>query len=478
MEKSVANGFVDLERKLLGRLGDALVERITGKLEGSLSPLASRFDGLEGAVNALAKTQGDLAQMQESLALEVGRVSSRLNELATDTAATKDATARHVARLADLAVELSGLKDLSSGLEARVAERFTAIDAAVTNLGSGVERIAALETAVATVGKGVERVVALETAVATVGKGVERVVALETAVANVGKGVERVVALETAVANVGKGVERVVALETAVARLGTDILRLAAVETAVSAVAKELQPVAALPGKIDAVVADLDAIRSSQADGFGSFAARQELVEGAVSALTNELRASRDAAEGFHVAVAGRAATTDERLGKLDGALLALAGEHQRLADLDVLAADKVALPHRFLAAIDDLVALLEAGDAATVVGATYVLEGSALGGAFLYPRLRAVGVIPEEALHHYRGHGDATFPIWMEIRGVLDGTPLEDQPRALAAARAVFAAMGRAYAALERLGEVREESGSYPVAEDRAESPLEKTGT
>jgi heme oxygenase len=461
MEKSVANGFVDLERKLLGRLGDALVERITGKLEGSLSPLASRFDGLEGAVNALAKTQGDLAQMQESLALEVGRVSSRLNELATDTAATKDATARHVARLADLAVELSGLKDLSSGLEARVAERFTAIDAAVTNLGSGVERIAALETAVATVGKGVERVVALETAVATVGKGVERVVALETAVANV-----------------GKGVERVVALETAVARLGTDILRLAAVETAVSAVAKELQPVAALPGKIDAVVADLDAIRSSQADGFGSFAARQELVEGAVSALTNELRASRDAAEGFHVAVAGRAATTDERLGKLDGALLALAGEHQRLADLDVLAADKVALPHRFLAAIDDLVALLEAGDAATVVGATYVLEGSALGGAFLYPRLRAVGVIPEEALHHYRGHGDATFPIWMEIRGVLDGTPLEDQPRALAAARAVFAAMGRAYAALERLGEVREESGSYPVAEDRAESPLEKTGT
>lgn len=146
--------------------------------------------------------------------------------------------------------------------------------------------------------------------------------------------------------------------------------------------------------------------------------------------------------------------------------------------DLETLAAERVTLPPRFLAAIDDLVALLEAGNAATAVGATYVLEGAALGGAFLYPRLRAVGTIPEEALHHYRGHGDATFPIWMEIRGIIDGAPLEDQPAVLAAARAVFATMGRAYAALERLGEVREESGSYPVTEDRRESALEKTGT
>ncbi len=146
-------------------------------------------------------------------------------------------------------------------------------------------------------------------------------------------------------------------------------------------------------------------------------------------------------------------------------------------ADLCTLAADEVAPPRRFLAAIDDIVALLETGDAATAVGATYVLEGSALGGAFLYPRVRAVGAIPEEALHHYRGHGEATFPIWMGIRAVLDATPLDDQANALEAARAVFAAMGRAYAALERLGEVREESGSYPVVGDRLESPLEKTG-
>jgi peptidoglycan hydrolase CwlO-like protein len=283
MEKAVSNGFVDLERKLLGRVGDALVERITGKLEGALSPLSMRFEGLEGAVGALAKTQVDLAHMQESLAKELARVASQFSELATDTAATKEATGRHVARLADIAVELGGLKDLSSSLEARVVERFSAVDASV---------------------------------------------------ASIGKGVERVVALETAVASVGKGVERVAALETAVARLGTDILRLASVESAVAAVAKELQPVAALGGKLDAIAADLDSLRSAHVEGLGSFAARQELVEGAVSGLTHELRAASEAAEQFHGAVAGRAGTTDERLGKLDGALLALVSEQQRLAEV------------------------------------------------------------------------------------------------------------------------------------------------
>lgn len=143
-------------------------------------------------------------------------------------------------------------------------------------------------------------------------------------------------------------------------------------------------------------------------------------------------------------------------------------------ADLACLAPEAVSAPPRLLAAIDDLVDLLDGADAAVVVGATYVLEGSALGGAFLYPRLRAVGRIPEAALRHYQGHGEATFPVWMGIRAVLDATPVDEQPRALEAARAVFAAMGRAYASLERLGEVREESGSYPIGS----APAEKTGT
>ena len=71
-------------------------------------------------------------------------------------------------------------------------------------------------------------------------------------------------------------------------------------------------------------------------------------------------------------------------------------------------------------------------------LGATYVIEGSALGGRALLPGV--VAALGDTAVRFISGHGEATGARWRGVRGRLERERAIDHPDALAAARDVFA--------------------------------------
>lgn len=110
--------------------------------------------------------------------------------------------------------------------------------------------------------------------------------------------------------------------------------------------------------------------------------------------------------------------------------------------DLDRLA-DVIALDSRELrAAVAATVRFVTSVDAAVLLGALYVLEGSAMGAIALTPRLQAGLKLPDDALAYYRGHGSKTRERWTTFSALMDAA-LPDagaQDRAVGAARKTFA--------------------------------------
>jgi heme oxygenase len=88
--------------------------------------------------------------------------------------------------------------------------------------------------------------------------------------------------------------------------------------------------------------------------------------------------------------------------------------------------------------------AIIDAADRRGVVGAVYVLEGSALGGQVLVRRLTEAGAVPRDALRYYRGLGPETplaFMAFGQRAEELLASP-DDCDDAVVVARRVFREM------------------------------------
>jgi heme oxygenase len=97
------------------------------------------------------------------------------------------------------------------------------------------------------------------------------------------------------------------------------------------------------------------------------------------------------------------------------------------------------------------LVALIDGALPAALLGIVYVMEGSSLGAAILYPRLKDALGLPAEALTYYCGDGSATLDRWRAFGARMNAALVEpdDQERALAAARATFVGLRRLFEAI-----------------------------
>jgi len=90
-------------------------------------------------------------------------------------------------------------------------------------------------------------------------------------------------------------------------------------------------------------------------------------------------------------------------------------------SDLDVLGEEVVPGPATSKAVEAWQSALIEPASIPWLLGCAYVMEGSALGSAFLAPRLEeSLGLRPDE-LRYYRGNGRDTMCVWQEFRVFLD---------------------------------------------------------
>lgn len=81
--------------------------------------------------------------------------------------------------------------------------------------------------------------------------------------------------------------------------------------------------------------------------------------------------------------------------------------------------------------------------DAASALGALYVLEGSTLGGRVIARHVARVHGA-DAPCAYYRAHGSRGGAMWTAFRGRLDAVPEAGAPAAAAAAVATFEALGR----------------------------------
>lgn len=79
--------------------------------------------------------------------------------------------------------------------------------------------------------------------------------------------------------------------------------------------------------------------------------------------------------------------------------------------DLEHLGVERPASLGRWEMEVEDEVQALAERGGAALLGALYVLEGSALGAQIIVDRL--AGSVPEEALHYYRGYAEETRALW-----------------------------------------------------------------
>lgn len=119
-------------------------------------------------------------------------------------------------------------------------------------------------------------------------------------------------------------------------------------------------------------------------------------------------------------------------------------------ADVRWLAARSVHALHAMRA---DTVDALPLDDIAAVMGSLYVIEGSALGGRVIGPRLeRTLGLGPGQGGDYFHGFGDATGAMWRDFR-LTASQEIGDSPHAIdqacEAARRTFAAMTNVFATL-----------------------------
>lgn len=114
----------------------------------------------------------------------------------------------------------------------------------------------------------------------------------------------------------------------------------------------------------------------------------------------------------------------------------ALSDDLDRLAD--VVATDSPALR----TAVAALVRVVSQVDAAALLGALYVLEGSSLGAMVLLPKLQQTLGLKKDGLSYYRGHGAETGSRWGTFGQRMDEAlaSAASQDAAVATARATFA--------------------------------------
>jgi len=90
----------------------------------------------------------------------------------------------------------------------------------------------------------------------------------------------------------------------------------------------------------------------------------------------------------------------------------------------------------------------------AVALGALYVIEGSALGGQVLTPRLAAnLGLTPERGARYFHGFGNRTGAMWREFRELAQrevGTQAHDQSDACRGAVQTFKALIDTFAVLD----------------------------
>lgn len=76
---------------------------------------------------------------------------------------------------------------------------------------------------------------------------------------------------------------------------------------------------------------------------------------------------------------------------------------------------------------------LMPVGSRAAAWGTIYVVEGSALGGRFITRWLAKAGLYADGGMAYFRGWGEATEPMWGEVRALLQSEL--DSPAAIAQA-------------------------------------------
>lgn len=103
------------------------------------------------------------------------------------------------------------------------------------------------------------------------------------------------------------------------------------------------------------------------------------------------------------------------------------------------------------------------------LLGYAYVMEGSALGSAFLAPRLEECLGLAADELHYYRGHGRKTMHVWQEFRALLD-SELASEEACEAALEGAKRAFGLVTALLEALS--REAKRRSELHDDRLHRP------
>jgi heme oxygenase len=150
------------------------------------------------------------------------------------------------------------------------------------------------------------------------------------------------------------------------------------------------------------------------------------------------------------------------------------AGERARQLshDLASLAHIEPAHPPSLDAALTDLEARIASEERAAVLGRLYVMEGSSLGAAILFPRLKASLQLEDDAMTYYRGHGADTIPKWRVFSDRLNEALAKGgADEAIAAARDMFARIATIFDAVW----VAEAPAVTPIM--RTKPPLEIVG-
>lgn len=113
-------------------------------------------------------------------------------------------------------------------------------------------------------------------------------------------------------------------------------------------------------------------------------------------------------------------------------------------------------------------VAALPLADLAQALGSMYVIEGSALGGQVIAPRLqRGLGLAAGRGASYFHGFGDQAGPMWRQFRETTVAE-LGDEP---AAVRSACAAATGCFGALITVFST-EPAGAAPAAEPAAAQP------
>jgi heme oxygenase len=160
---------------------------------------------------------------------------------------------------------------------------------------------------------------------------------------------------------------------------------------------------------------------------------------------------SRDAYARQLIAYGRLHAALEERTS--GGTLPVVSRSQWAIEDAAALGVECTILDGRAERAVSDLEDLVtDETSFARVCGYAYVLEGSALGSAFMAPRLTEALALQPNQVRYYRGLGPCTMQAWQEMRVALDrelAAP-EDYAEALEGALVFFGRMGAVLDALD----------------------------